>query len=243
MSCDVSSRKIFRRIVEQEEIEASVAIVVDKNRVRGKPCIGYRVLGSGFGERAVAVVDEEKVCTLGGSRPFGAGYRDVDIEKSVVIDVHHRCAGGPGFRRDASFRGDVLEAHVAFVEVQAAGHHVAREKEIDESIVIDVADSYACAVVDVNVSLNVQRIVGRDGVGERDAGLVRTEEPEQRLTALPVGTACHSNDSQNGQAPRFHPADLASREWVPAEASYARAGPPSSVPTSRPPDLRGSVTS
>jgi len=45
-------------------------------------------------------------------------------------------------------------------------------------IVIDIPDSYARAVVDVDVALNVQRIVGCDRVCERDARLVGTEQLE-----------------------------------------------------------------
>jgi hypothetical protein len=64
---------------------------------------------------------------------------------------------------------------VPFVVVQAAGDLVAGEVDVGKAVAVDVADGDAGAVVDVDVGLDVQRVVRLDGVGESDAGLARVE--------------------------------------------------------------------
>jgi hypothetical protein len=74
--------------------------------------------------------------------------------------------------------GDVLEPHLPFVQVQATRDRVAGEEDVRQPVVVDVADRYSGAVVDVDVGLDVDRVARRDGVRERDAGLVWAQELE-----------------------------------------------------------------
>ena len=50
----VAAREILRRIVEQKEVEASVAVVIQKRGMRGEAGVGDAVLRGGLGEGAVA---------------------------------------------------------------------------------------------------------------------------------------------------------------------------------------------
>ena len=97
----------------------------------------------------------------------------------VVINVHHGRAGGPSVRPHARRLRDVFEPHVAFVQVQAARDHVAGKENVRQAVVIDITDRHARTVVYVDVGLNIHRVIGGDGVCERDAGLRRGEEVEQ----------------------------------------------------------------
>src|SRR5438874_2714437 len=85
--------------------------------------------------------------------------------------------------------GDVFESHVAVVEVQATRNHVAGEKDVGKTIVIDVADGDAGSVVDIRIRQHVDGITDRDGVGERDPGAPRGEATEERRRRGSTGTA------------------------------------------------------
>ena len=88
-----------------------------------------------------------------------------------------------------------------FVQVQAARDHVAGEEDVRQSVIIDVADGDAGAVVDVDVGLDIQRVIGGDGVRERDAGLVGAQELEQR--AIPLASRCRQKRDKNHQEIRL----------------------------------------
>ena len=172
------TNEVFGGIVEQKQVEVPVAVVIEEDGVGGEPGIGDPVPRGGFGEGVIPVVDEKQIGAVLRLRPWGSGHRHVDIEIPVVVDVHHRDAGGPSGRRDPRRLRDVLEPHVALVQVQAARDHVAGKENVRQAIVIDVAHGDAGAVVDVDVGADVEGIAGRDGVGERDAGLGGAQELE-----------------------------------------------------------------
>ena len=179
-----ATRKILRRIVEKEEVEASVPVVVQEGGVGREVGVGDPVLCSSFGEGPIAVVDEQQIRALLRLRPFGSRNGHIDIQIPVVVDVHHRRAGGPSVRVDARPLGDIIEPHLPFVQVEAARDHVAGKEDVRQSVVVDITDRYAGAVVHVDVSLNIERVVGCDGVHEGDAGLLRAQELEYRTTTL-----------------------------------------------------------
>src|SRR5207249_8806362 len=72
----------------------------------------------GLRERAIPMVDEQQVGAVCPFGPFGSGDGDIEVQVAVAIDVHHRCAGGPTVRGDSRSLGDVLEPHVALVQIQ-----------------------------------------------------------------------------------------------------------------------------
>ena len=103
-------------------------------------------------------------------------------------------------RLDARRLRDVLEPHVALVQVQTTGDLVAREKDVGEAVVVDVADGHAGAIVDVWERQGAERITGSDGVGERDAGLARIQSFENRR--LRSGSAAARAENQDPWHPQ-----------------------------------------
>src|SRR5258708_17425729 len=71
--------------------------------------------------------------------------------------------------------------------MQAARAHVAGQENVRQAVVVDVTDSDSATVVHIGVGLSVQRIIGGDGVRERDARLSRGQLLEQR--GLPLMAA------------------------------------------------------
>ena len=171
--------KVLGGIVEQKEVEAAIPVVIEEHGVGGETRIGDAVACRGLGERAVAVIDEQQVGPVLSFGALGPGDGDVDVQIPVVIDVHHGGAGGPPVRGDPRRLRDVFEPHAARVPVQPARDHVAAEENVRQSVVIDVSDRYARAVVYVGLGLHVHGIVGGDGVRERDPGSCRGQELEQ----------------------------------------------------------------
>ena len=98
--------------------------------MRGETGVGDAVPCRGLREGVIPVIDEQQVGPIGPFGPLRSGDGDVDVQIPVVIDVHHRGAGGPPVRLDACSFGDVFEPHVAFVQVQAARDHVAGEEQV-----------------------------------------------------------------------------------------------------------------
>ena len=174
-----TTREILGRIVEQKQIEAAVSVIVEKCRLRREVGVGDAELCGGLGERPVAVVDEQQICPICRFRPLGPGDGYVDVEKPVVVDVDHRDARRPPIRLDARSLGDVLEAKVTLVPIEATRDHVAGEENVRQSVVIDVADGDARAVIHIDVGLQIQRISRRDRVREGDARLVGGQKSEQ----------------------------------------------------------------
>ena len=190
-----SPREVFRGVVEQEQVETSIAVVIEEHGVRGKAGIVDVVLRGGFGEGAIAVVDEQQIPALLRPRPGRSGHGDIDVEVTVVVDVDHGDAGRPAMGLDARGLRDVLEPHVALIQVEAARDLIAGEEDVGEAVVVDVADRDAGAIVDVRHGQRVERITRLDGVGERDAGLRWTQSPEDRRlsTRLPAARAENQN--------------------------------------------------
>jgi hypothetical protein len=78
------------------------------------------------------------------------GIADIDIEPSIVIDIYeyHACAPH-AVLVEAGLVGDVLEVKVAFVEIKLIRSHVGGEEDVGETVVVDVPEADATAVVEV----------------------------------------------------------------------------------------------
>ena len=191
MDFQLTALEVARRVAEQEEIEVAVAVVVKKDRVGGEAGVRDMVLRRGLGEGAVAIVDEQQVLALRGRRPRRPRHRDVDIEIPVVVDIDHTDAACPPACRDPRRLGDVCEPHVALVQVEATRNHVAREEDVRQAVVIDVADRNTPAVVNVRIRQHVDGIGDRDGVGEGDVGVPRAQTLKEGTGARARTTAAH----------------------------------------------------
>src|SRR6266849_1809798 len=135
-------------------------------------------------------------------RPGRSRHRDINVEVAVVVDVDHGDTGRPTVGLDARGLRDVLEPHVALVPVEAARDLIAGEENVGESVVVDVADRDAGAIVDVRHGQRIERVVRRDGVGERDAGLGWTQPPKDRRLSTRMLAARGENQYPHPQT--FH---------------------------------------
>ena len=116
------------------------------------------------------VVDIKFVAAVAGAHV--PGVADIDIEPAVVIDVGEYDAGAPhAVLFESGFAGDVFEFPVAFIEKEFVVAHVGREEDIGEAVVVDVADGYAAAVVEVAEEETVVFFPIFDGIGEFDTGV------------------------------------------------------------------------
>src|SRR5437764_15028754 len=117
-----------------------------------------------------------------------------------MVDVDHGDAGRPAMRLDARRLRDVLEPHVALVQVQTTGDLVAREKHVGEAVVVDVADGDAGAIVDVWECQGAEGITRGEGVGERNAGLAGTQSFEnRRLSSRSAAARAENQDQRDPQ--------------------------------------------
>src|SRR6476660_10204106 len=120
--------------------------------------------------------------------------------------------------------------HVALVQVQAARDHVAGEEDVGQTVVVDVPDGDARAIVDVDVVLHVHRVVRGDRVREGDARPGRTQEPEYRLLAPPgaAGSRPNEDDRRCKRTRSIHAPQADALTGVKLAPSNLRRGP--SVP-------------
>ena len=130
MHRDLASREILGRVVEQKQVQVTVPVVIEEDRVGRKSRVRDAVSRRLLGEGAIAVIDEQQVGPLRRLGPFGSGHGDVDVHVSVVVDVDHGRPGGPAMRGDARVRRDILEPHAALVQIEAARDHVAGQKDV-----------------------------------------------------------------------------------------------------------------
>jgi hypothetical protein len=219
---EIAAREVGGGVVEHEQVEASVAVVVEEDGLRREAGVGDSVLRRCFREGSIPVVDEEQVGARLRGGPRRSRQGGVDVEVAVVVDVHHRDPGDPPVGRDPRLFGHVLEPHVALVEVQATRDHVAGEEEVGEPVVVHVADGDAGAIVDVGVGLDVEGVARRDGVREGDAGAVRAEQLEHRALARPAAEQ-REQRKQEREATRMQHAYEPRRRGIDQRAGVGRA--------------------
>src|SRR5881394_616894 len=105
-----------------------------------------------------------------------------------VGDAVFRC--GLGERAISIIDEQQIRAVYAFRPVRAGN----RDVYVEKAIVIDVAHRDPGAVVDIDVSLDVQRITRLDDVRERDAGLFGAQELEYSMLPASPDAADHRDN-------------------------------------------------
>ena len=152
----------LERVLEDVEIEVPISVVVEEHGVRvvagigdaEPPCLLHE---SGRAVPVRTLVDEQQVAAV---RRVGAAYREIEVRQPVLVDVHHGHAADPHMGRHAGGLGDVLEAEMPPVQVQAARDHVAGEVDIRQPVFVHVRDRHAAAVVQiVEIDDVVDRVV------------------------------------------------------------------------------------
>ena len=81
---------------------------------------------------------------------------------------------------------------MAFIEIELIVAHIGGQEDVGQSVVVDIADGYASAVVKIPVRKDVFLLVVHDRVGEVDAGVgLEGEEGRGRRLRL-AGTGKHA---------------------------------------------------
>jgi hypothetical protein len=64
---------------------------------------------------------------------------------------------------------------IAFVQVQAVVQHISSEKQIRQTIIINISDGYPSSIVKVTVGINIEVIIILQIVPEMNMGFVSTQ--------------------------------------------------------------------
>jgi hypothetical protein len=137
-----------------------------------------------------------------------ARVADVDIEPAVAVDVGHDGAGAPhAILAEAGFCGDIFEVEAAFVEIEFVLTHVGGEEDIGESVVVDVADGYAAAIVEVAEEEAVGEFAVDYFVVEIDAGIVEEGEELTGLLIVMTGAKETGQEERNDEFAGVHKKD------------------------------------
>jgi hypothetical protein len=93
---------------------------------------------------------------------------DIDIQKTIIIDIHDTYARAPLCRLQARDGRDILEYQRAFIDIEPAADHAAAKEQVGQSVIIEIAHTHARAVVHVFVHEHVERIAFRDRIAKAD---------------------------------------------------------------------------
>ena len=175
---------VLDTVIDNVEVEVTVAVVVDPYRVGAVALVGQSDLRGGLPEHRhapgiVALVQEEAV------RYARAAVRvegdDVDVLPSVSVHVGYVDASAPVIGRDAGYRGHIGEGPGRALQVEPAGGEIAGEEEVGMPVAVEVPYPDAAAVVEVLVVEYVDGVVFGNGVDEVDARYRRVQLREALL--------------------------------------------------------------
>jgi hypothetical protein len=108
-----------------------------------------------FGKGQITIVDIEGVVTVFAFER--TGLADIDIQKTIPIDIGHADSCGPNALDPKSrFLGNVFKFEIAFVQVKAIRGLVACKENIDQAIVVDVAECDAGSIEKIAKSIGVE---------------------------------------------------------------------------------------
>src|SRR5687768_2722523 len=95
------------------------------------------------------------------------GVANIDIKPSVAVDVNHHHSGAPlllfGYTR---LVGDIFKLPISFIKVKFVAAHVCREENVGQSIVINVANGNASAIIEITVAEYIEVFGVVDGIRE-----------------------------------------------------------------------------
>jgi len=158
-------------VIDYKQIQVAVFVVIKKRRLRGIPLIGDSIFLGLFRKSEVAIVDEQKIFS-----PCCKGIRrtaNVNVKLSVTVDVNHGGSGTPSLlTRNTAPVGDVFKFKIALVQVQAILYHISGEENILQTVVVDVANGYTCAVVEIGIIKYVKIFVFEKNVPEINTGSI-----------------------------------------------------------------------
>ena len=177
----IEARNRAGRVVDHEQVEITVAVVVEEHGLRGVAGIGHAVRRGLFyeGGNAVGVEPLIDVQLVGPELRVEAGVADVDVEQSVAIHVGQRDAGGPAPAVQPGLGRDVPEPEFPFVQIQSGATEIRCEHDLGQPVPGEVAQGDAAAVVVIAIGEDVQVVRVRETILEAHAGVARWQEREQ----------------------------------------------------------------
>src|SRR5690606_569672 len=160
-----------------------------------------------------AFVDEQSIGPR--KRIVADSGADIDIEKSILIYVCECHTGVPlAIARDSRFFRYIFESKVAAIKVKSVWHHVAAEKDVGETIVIEIAHCHTCTVVHILYGEDVDRVSFQYCVFKIDTRFGRWHEPEQRLSSIRAGAGCDDRGEEENIKPKSHRAWHVQTRWL-----------------------------
>src|SRR5690242_859184 len=106
------------------------------------------------------MVIDKKLVAAQGRVIHTPGITNKDVEPAIVIDIHHHhtCAELELISKSC-FGRNIFKLEIAFIKVKFIAALVGRKKDIGQSIIIDITDRHAAAIIKITVVKNIDGIV------------------------------------------------------------------------------------
>src|SRR5690606_34705437 len=204
----VAGDKVAFEISKYIEVQVAVLIIIQEGGILTVPRVCHTIrfcLIHKFRHAILihAFVDEQSIGPR--KRIVADSGADIDIEKSILIYVCECHTGVPlAIARDSRFFRYIFESKVAAIKVKSVWHHVAAEKDVGETIVIEIAHCHTCTVVHILYGEDVDRVSFQYCVFKIDTRFGRWHEPEQRLSSIRAGAGCDDRGEEENIKPKSH---------------------------------------
>ena len=189
-------------VVEHIEVKVSVEVVVEESRVNRIPSVSdpefFCLLGEGWQTSVIQpAMHPEPVGAQGGI--FAAGGGEVQIGPAVSVYVSDSNAAEPlAAVEPGQLAADVLEAKVSLIEINPRHDLVSDKDQVLKSILIEIHDPDATAVVHVLVFQDVEAVGWGNLVIKGNASAGRLHSLKKRLFA----SHQYNHEEQGGK--EFH---------------------------------------
>ena len=114
-----------------------------------------------------------------------ADCANIDVEKTVPIDIGHGDAGGPiGIAGYSGPGRDIFKNEIAFIKIEFVAALVGRQIDIGQTVIIDVPNRHTRSIVVIQVVEYAQRIPVDILVDKRYAGFSGFQSGEKHRLAM-----------------------------------------------------------
>jgi len=123
----------------------------------------------------------------------------INIEPAIMVDIHEHDAGAPhAVLFKTGMGGDVLEVEIAFIEIELVLAHIGCKEDVGEAIVVEIANGYAAAVVEVPEEEAVVQFLIHHFVVKVDAGVIHELKEGGVLWVIAAGTKDDEEKEKKG---------------------------------------------
>src|SRR5580658_11389278 len=122
-------------MVQQVHVRPAIPIIVKEDRLRRIDAVIQPILRSFLLEGVVMLIDKKQIPSLPRSLPRDT---DIDVRPAVVVDVHNTHSRTPRVGRYPRFPRDILEMHIALVEIKPGANLVSGKKEIGKPVPVEI---------------------------------------------------------------------------------------------------------